>query len=60
MKGEVAGEDLVNDVVDSRYAAGRAKESKEEGGALVRGSIADEEQKGLSTPLARRPQFGST
>jgi hypothetical protein len=50
---------IVNDVVNSRYAAG-VEESKEEEGALVRGSIADEEHKGLSTPLARRPQFGST
>jgi hypothetical protein len=49
---------IVNDVVDSRYTAGRAEESKE-GGALVRGSIADEEQKVLSTPLAGRPQFGT-
>jgi hypothetical protein len=50
---------IVNDVVDSRYIAGRADESKE-GGALMRGSIADEEQKVISTPLVGWPQFGST
>lgn len=50
---------IVNDVVDSRYAASRAEESKERW-ALVRGSIADEKQKVLSTPLAGRPHFRST
>ena len=49
---------IVNDVVDSRYSAGRAEERKE-GVAIVCGSIADDEQKALSTP-AGRPHFGST
>jgi hypothetical protein len=49
---------IVNDVVDSRYAAGRAEERKE-GAAVVRRFLADDEQKALSTPTGR-PHFGST